>query len=183
MRQFGLILENVDGFGDLENKFVMRGVPHTLALPTSLTKDTNLTDAPEEMTGWSDDGSPGGTLRDFATGAVKQHFTKTLNRIDGVDFRLPTDEELDAMEAFQLSLGRQEDLVLPLNLKDSKAITGQDIFINGTDAQNAGAKCSNCHINVGANNSAGLNKNFNTRAEEVAHPARQVVNGCIPKFL
>ena len=25
MREFGLILENVDGFGDLENKFAMRG--------------------------------------------------------------------------------------------------------------------------------------------------------------
>ena len=30
MRKFGLILENVDGFDDLANKFVMRGVPHTL---------------------------------------------------------------------------------------------------------------------------------------------------------
>src|SRR3990172_855529 len=31
MRQFGLILENLDGFDDLENKFVMRGIPHVLA--------------------------------------------------------------------------------------------------------------------------------------------------------
>src|SRR3989442_15209482 len=30
MREFGLILENLDGFDDLKNKFVMRGVPHTL---------------------------------------------------------------------------------------------------------------------------------------------------------
>ena len=175
MRQFGLILENVDGFDDLENKFVMRGVPHTLALSTSLTKDTNLTDAPEEMTGWSGDGSPGGTLRDFATGAVKQHFTKTLNRTAGVDFRLPTDEELDAMEAFQLSLGRQEDIVLPLALTDSTASTGQNIFMNGTGDSNAGGKCSACHLNAGANNLAGLNKNFNTRVEELDHPARQLV--------
>ena len=30
MREFGLILENLDGFGDLANKFTMRGVPaHT----------------------------------------------------------------------------------------------------------------------------------------------------------
>jgi hypothetical protein len=35
MREFGLIMENLDGFDDLKNKFVMRGVPHTLALPTS----------------------------------------------------------------------------------------------------------------------------------------------------
>ena len=37
MRQLGLILENTNGFGDLKNNFTMRGVPHTLALGTSLT--------------------------------------------------------------------------------------------------------------------------------------------------
>ena len=37
MRQFGLIVENLDGVDNLANKFVMRGVPHTLALSTSLT--------------------------------------------------------------------------------------------------------------------------------------------------
>ena len=31
MRQFGLILENQDGFDDLATNFNMRGVPHTLA--------------------------------------------------------------------------------------------------------------------------------------------------------
>src|SRR5262245_29633042 len=29
MREFGLILENLDGFDDLEQRFVMRGIPHT----------------------------------------------------------------------------------------------------------------------------------------------------------
>ncbi|MGH8524314.1 MAG: hypothetical protein ACREXY_08880, partial [Gammaproteobacteria bacterium] len=98
MRQFGLILENLDGLDDPTNKFVMRGVPHTLALTHALTQPTNLGGAPLEMTGWSGDGSPGGTLRDFATGAVTQHFTKTLNRVPGIDFQLPTPEQLDAME-------------------------------------------------------------------------------------
>lgn len=32
MREFGLILENLDGFDDLANKFTQRGVPHTLGL-------------------------------------------------------------------------------------------------------------------------------------------------------
>ncbi len=32
MRQFGLIQENLDGFDDLANKFVMRSVPHIFAL-------------------------------------------------------------------------------------------------------------------------------------------------------
>ena len=53
MRQFGLILENLDGFDDLENKFVMRGVPHVLAMRTSV----NSKQGPR--TGWSGDGAPG----------------------------------------------------------------------------------------------------------------------------
>jgi hypothetical protein len=36
MREFGLILENLDGFDDLSNKFTMRGVPHVLAMRTSI---------------------------------------------------------------------------------------------------------------------------------------------------
>jgi hypothetical protein len=44
---------------------------------------------------------------------VIQHFPRTLNRVEGTDFRLPTEDELDALEAFQLSLGRQEDIDLP----------------------------------------------------------------------
>lgn len=91
MREFGLILENLDGFDDLDNKFVMRGVPHTLGLRISV----NSPQGPR--TGWSGDGAPGdGSLRSFAVGAVIQHFTKSLNRVPGVDFHLPTDAELDA---------------------------------------------------------------------------------------
>ena len=102
MRPFSLILENLDGFDDLANKFTMRGIPHVLGLRTSVASPAG------PRTGWSGDGAPGdGTLRSFATGAVIQHFTKTLNRVAGVDFRLPTDDELDALEAFQLTLGRQ----------------------------------------------------------------------------
>ena len=43
---------------------------------------------------------------------MRQHFPKTLNRVPGEDFRLPTPEELDDMVAFQLSLGRQQDIDL-----------------------------------------------------------------------
>jgi hypothetical protein len=170
MRRFGLILENVDGFGDLKNRFVMRGVPHTLALPTSLAPSPGdgTTTPPNERTGWSGDGAPGtGTLRDFATGAVTQHFTKTLNRTPGVDFRLPTASELDAMEAFQLSLGRPEDpdlatLVFPTS--EPRVIRGQDLFTTT-------AGCSACHSNAGA--SAGFapgNRNFNTGVEDLPKP-------------
>jgi len=156
MRQFGLILENLDGFDDLENKFVMRGVPHVLAMRTSV----NSKQGPR--TGWSGDGAPGdGTLRSFATGAVIQHFTRTLNRVAGVDFRLPTAEELDALEAFTLSLGRQQDLALPLPLKGAVAKRGQEIFLD-----NRLGKCNLCHVNAGATANFGGgnlgNANFNT---------------------
>src|SRR5207249_736738 len=62
MRQFALILENLDGFEDLEKQFVMRGVPHVLSLRTSV----NSPQGPR--TGWSGDGAPGdGSLRAGAT--------------------------------------------------------------------------------------------------------------------
>ena len=65
------------------------------------------------MTGWSGDGAPAtGSLRDFAIGAVTQHFTKRLDRVPGTDFKLPKEHQLDAMEAFQLSLGRDKDFDL-----------------------------------------------------------------------
>lgn len=163
MRGFGLILENQDGFGDLENDFNMRGVPHTLAQRTSV----DSRDGPR--TGWSGDGAPGdGSLRSFATGAVIQHFPLTTNRIAGVDFRLPTDEELDAIEAFMLTLGRQEDLSLPLALKGVVASRGQEIFLDNTLG-----KCNACHFNAGANANPAIfgegagNLNFNTGVEDL----------------
>jgi len=167
MREFGLILENLDGFGDLRNKFVMRGVPHVLGLRTSIQSPGG------PRTGWSGDGAPGdGSLRSFATGAVIQHFTKTLNRIPGKDFRLPTSDELDALEAFQLSLGRQQDLVLPLRLKGTVPKRGQEIFLD-----NKLGKCNLCHVNAGATANLGAgslgNANFNTGVEDLPdQPAR-----------
>ncbi|MDX1433258.1 MAG: hypothetical protein R3286_12505 [Gammaproteobacteria bacterium] len=166
MREFGLIVENLDGFGDLENVFTMRGVPHTLALPTSVASPQG------PRTGWSGDGAPGdGSLRSFATGAVIQHFTKTLNRVPGVDFRLPTADELDALEAFQLSLGRQSELALPLALNGVVAARGQELFLDNTRG-----KCNICHRNAGANaflNGVDLgNANFDTGVEDLDNPAR-----------
>jgi cytochrome c peroxidase len=161
MREFGLIQENLDGFDDLEHKFVMRGVPHVLAQRTSV----NSTQGPR--TGWSGDGAPGdGSLRSFATGAVTQHFTKTLNRVPGVDFRLPTEQELDALEAFMLSLGRQQDLTLPLPLKGYVARRGQELFMDDNVA-----KCNLCHANAGATATLGGinfgNINFETGVENL----------------
>ncbi|MGH7729676.1 MAG: hypothetical protein ACRENJ_00305 [Candidatus Eiseniibacteriota bacterium] len=167
MREFGMILENLDGFDSLATRFTMRGVPHVLALRTSVQSPQG------PRTGWSGDGAPGdGSLRGFATGAVIQHFTKTLDRVPGVDFRLPTEEELDALEAFQRSLGRKEDLPLPLPLRGTVAARGQAIFLDDRLG-----KCNICHRNAGANASLGGrdlgNASFNTGVEDLPdHPAR-----------
>ena len=175
MREFGLILENQDGFDDLPNKFNMRGVPHVLAQRTSIDSSQG------PRTGWSGDGAPGdGSLRSFAIGAIIQHFTKTLNRVAGVDFRMPTDEELDALEAFHLSLGRQQELQLPLPLKGTVAKRGQELFL--TDG-----KCHFCHVDAGAtsvdlmtlNENIG-NANFNTGVEDLPDQPARLTGETVP---
>lgn len=183
MRGAGLILENTNGFDNPTVNFTMRGVPHTLALRTSLEPTTadGTTIPPDERTGWSGDGSPvdlaalpplRGTLRDFAVGAVIQHFPLSLNRIPNVDFRLPTQAELDALEAFQLSLGRQSEFadLTTITLSNPIADKGRDLFIgNGILG---GAACNVCHFNAGANSNPAIfgelkNRNFNTRVENL----------------
>jgi mono/diheme cytochrome c family protein len=171
MREFGLILENLDGFDDPANRFTLRGVPHVLAQRTSVASPQG------PRTGWSGDGAPGDrSLRSFATGAVIQHFTKRLDRVAGVDFRLPTDEELDALEAFQLSLGRQADLQLPLALKGTVAKRGQEIFLD-----NRLGKCSVCHGNAGANLAPSNNANFNTGVEDLPDQPARLTGEKVPR--
>jgi mono/diheme cytochrome c family protein len=176
MRAFAVILENQDGFDDLANNFNMRGIPHTLGLRVSVAS------AAGPRTGWSGDGAPGdGSLRSFATGAVIQHFTKTTNRVAGVDFRLPTDRELDALEAFQLSLGRQEDLHLPLPLKGLEPSRGQEIFLD-----NDLGKCNICHFNAGANGNPAIfgpdagNLSFNTGVEDLPDQPADLTGELVP---
>jgi cytochrome c peroxidase len=160
MRKFGLILENLDGF---DRPGVMRGVPHNLALPTNMS--SNLPGKVNAL-GWGGDGSPGdGSLRLFAVGAVVQHFPKSLSREEGVDFRIPTDEELAAIEAFMISLGRRKDVDLAsMTFTDTVAQTGKLLF-NGEGANRA---CSACHNNAGGNRADGVNANFDTGTRLIA---------------
>jgi len=178
MREFALIVVNADGFEDLANKFVMRSPNHLFAQALSLESafgDDCSTVPPIDRVGWGGDGSHGsGTLREFALAAVIQHSPLTLARIEGEDFRLPTDEELDALEAFQLSLGRQEELDL-----DSMNFTNQDVIVGRSffnrDAE--GGKCFRCHSNGGAlrpADAAGAplkNMQFDVGIYHVPHPA------------
>ncbi len=176
IRELAMILENQDGFDDLANDFNMRGIPHTLALRTSVISATG------PQTGWSGDGSPGdGSIRSFAVGAVIQHFPKTLNRVADIDFRLPTEDELDALEAFQLSLGRQEELSLPLLLKGTVAARGQEIFIDRSLG-----KCNACHFNAGANGDPSIfgptagNLNFDTGVEDLPDQPADLTGELVP---
>jgi hypothetical protein len=158
----GVILENVDGFEDATHKFVLRGVPHVLSMKTSIAPDVGdgTTNPPIERTGWGGDGAPdNGSLRSFLTGAVTQHYTKRLNRVAGTDFRLPTSQELDLVLAFQLAIGRTNELDLTqVNLFDADANAGRLAFM---DPQRG--RCNVCHFNAGANSQdSGKNRNFDT---------------------
>ena len=110
-------------------------------------------------------------MREFSIGAVVQHFTKTLNRQPGImpgmgDFRLPTDPELDAIEAFLLSLGRQQDPDLStLMLKGEVPARGLEIFLNDNPSAGVAGSCNVCHVNAGANSFQGFNDNFDTGVE------------------
>lgn len=178
LRNFGLILENVDGLQNPTVKFTMRGVPHSLSMATSMRAPTNDGRSAQQRVGWSGDGAPAPvTLRLFSVGAVRQHFTKRLNRVEGVDFRLPTNAELDAMEFFMLNCGRLNELNLTsVSLTNARAEAGRLIFLN----DNIG-KCNRCHGNAGANVPAtattpSTNNNFNTGVERFPNPARAVEN-------
>ena len=172
MRERALIVVNADGFDDPANKFVMRSVSHVFAQALSITPSSDDGSDPGKLhrTGWDGDGSPGtGTIREFAIGAVNQHNPLTMNRTEGEDFRLPTDFELDALEAFQLSLGRQEEL-------DLQNMTFLDQSVSGGKARFMGQdKCHQCHGNAGAKATitpfSGTNANFDTDVEEGVNPA------------
>ena len=77
----GGILENVDGFEDPTHKFVIRGVPHTLSLATSIAADPGR---PQHHTPPVDSAPAGAatarqrSLRNFLRPPSSQHYPKTL---------------------------------------------------------------------------------------------------------
>ena len=129
MRSRALILENVDGF---DQPPVFRGVPHIFSLAFT---------APF---GWSGDEL---SLRAFAIRAVEQHFTRSLRRQPGVDFRMPSETELAALEAFM----RAQALPADARIVPVFGVTiDLDAFVL-TDAQRRGRDrffsvgCTSCH--------------------------------------
>ena len=114
MRQFGLILENLDGFSNPTTKFVMRGVPHTLGLQVSLERDTSLPQAAcgddRVVRRWSAGNGLIARLRDRRRDAAFHQESGRASRAPTSSGR--SEHQLDAMEAFQLSLGRDKDFDL-----------------------------------------------------------------------
>jgi uncharacterized repeat protein (TIGR01451 family) len=147
----GLILENIDNFKHGE---VFRASPHLLNLSQT---------APFGLSGEFDN------LEDFSLGAVIQHFPRSLARIDGVDFRHPTREELLAMSAFMTGLTPgTAPTTNGFNL-DRLATTeaqkrGRELFFGDQ------GRCSKCHsgpvlaLSDGTlpGSVEGRNENFNT---------------------
>src|SRR6478672_97660 len=138
----GLILENIDGFPPTAPVF--RKAPHLLNLSQRF--------GPFGLSGSV------GDLQSFATGAVTQHFPRTLNRNSGgtdPDFRLPTPDELAAMEAFMRSLefpaGTDPN---KFNLTQFVVTAAQQRGFNAFFGQ---AKCSFCHSGTVLTDSALFN--------------------------
>ena len=160
MRARGLILENVDGTqpGGPNVRFVLRSTPHNLSMGVSVTRPSGFPNPPAEMTGWSADGAPGqGRLADFTNGAIGQHFTRSLNRVAGTDFRVATEDEGQRVATFMRELGRKNELELNgVNFSDAGANTGKARFL--------AVGCNGCHNNAGAN-TGGTNRNFVTNVE------------------
>ena len=126
---------------------------------------------PPERLGWGNDGAP---LRDFALVAIAQHAPKTLSRTRGADFRVPTDEELDALVAYQLALGRQEDFDLPsLELRSPFASSGKTLYLDSGNLFEPGHKnCNGCHFNGGGTAGMSFNRSDTGIPGHRRQPAR-----------
>jgi cytochrome c peroxidase len=171
MRARGLIRENVDGTQPEgpSARFVLRAVPHTLSQGISTTRPPGSQNPPADRTGWGGDGAPGqGRLADFTNGAINQHFTRSLNRVAGTDFRTATEDEGQAVATFMRAVGRTNDIDLnSITFSDAGADAGRVKFINGG---NFG--CFTCHGNATANAPNNQqNTNQFTNVESVRNPA------------
>jgi cytochrome c peroxidase len=150
----GLILENIDGFPPTPPVF--RKSPHLLNLSQRF--------GPFGLSGSV------GNLQSFATGAVTQHFPRTLARNSGgsnPDFRLPTSDELAAMEAFMRA---QE---FPAGTDPNKFNLNRFVITaaqqRGFNAFFGAAKCSFCHSGTvltggGVFNTGVVNQTINSAA-------------------
>ncbi len=151
MHSRALFVENIDGFASPPQ---MRTTPHLLNLKFS--------GAPF---GWSGEALDLGV---FSVGAIRQHAPRTLARVDGVDFRLPTDEELAALVAFQFSLTnpRDENFDLDLYATTTAQSRGRTLFFGAHS-------CKDCHFGTALSIAqrplvSGDEPKFNTGIQDLA---------------
>lgn len=117
-----LILENIDGF---DQPAVFRGVPHTFDLTST------------GPFGWSGNQI---LLESFVLAAIQQHFPRTLHRVPGEDFRLPTEHEVAALVAFM-----QSTSLVPDGNFDLATFVTTDAQARGQALFFGSAKCIPCH--------------------------------------
>jgi hypothetical protein len=113
-----LILENPNGF---DQPHVFRKVPHFQNLGST------------GPFGFNNDAG----IEEFTARAIKQHLTRSMARIEGVDFRLPTEEEQQALKAFMFSI-RSEEFEIGTLARTAMQRRGQRAF------ERVG--CAGCHF-------------------------------------
>ncbi len=132
-----------------------------------------------------------GSLREFALGAIIQHFTKSMGRIVGmISVCLRIDKDLNSLQAYMLSLGRSEDLTLSkMTFKSDLVQRGKFLFDqkqNPVDAANkpilgTSANCNGCHSNAGAiSSTTSGNPTRNTGVENMADQPAKLLDRTIP---
>ncbi len=169
-----LILENIDGFS---NPPVFRKSTHLLNLSQT---------APYGLSGDIPD------LQAFTNGAVAQHFPRTLARNSGSnpDFRLPTPDELAALEAFMLAQefpagGDPNKFDLARFATTESQRRGREEFVGfGCASCHGGPTLSQTTVSI-QGKPVGVNASFNTgspnsplRAALPCEPAAETVGAC-----
>jgi hypothetical protein len=82
--------------------------------------------------------------------------------VPNVDFVPATEAELVAIDAFLMSIGRENELDLgAVSLTDAAAESGRGTFMASS------SRCNGCHSNAGANLSSGVNQSFDTGVEKL----------------
>lgn len=163
----GLFLENIDGFSTAP---VFRSAPHLLNIRRT---------APYGLSGNVTD------LRAFSRGAVEQHLPKTLARnsdpVDGPpDFRIPSDFELQALQAFMddiefpadgnLSQNRMMDFAVEQG-GNKESIDRGRLLVGGTLGKGHCFRCHGGPTRSKADGSLGTgagNLTFNTGVSQLA---------------
>src|SRR5262249_41207791 len=122
-------------------------------------------------------------LQDFAAGAVRQHFTKSMDRAAGVDFILPTAGQLADLEAFMLSLSSPASGNFKLSGRKSLLSTRDDPTASDTSRAEVRGRnlfssvgCTVCHAGT-VLSGGNLNVNTNVEGESISPTEDTGLNG------